>query len=86
MTYIKTIYGAMSTVSRIIMAIGFGLLVLVIAVSMFILLFAERFFADYTTAYYWYEQCILSGKEILGATVVPVMLFEIFMKIVFRGR
>lgn len=86
MTYIKTVYKAMSTVSRIIMAIGFGLLVLVIAVSMFILLFAERFFADYTTAYYWYEQCILLGREVLGATVVPVMLFELIMKIVFKKK
>ncbi len=86
MTYIKTIYGAMSTVSRIIIITGYLLLITVIAASVLILLFAESLFADYTTAYYWYEQCILSGKEILGATVVPVMLFEIFMKIVFKKK
>ena len=86
MTYIKTVYNAMSIPSRIIAVAGFGLLVLVIAVSMLILLLAETFFPDYTTAYYWYEQCILLGKEILGATLVPVMLFEVFMKIVFTRR
>lgn len=86
MTYIKTVYNAMSIPSRIIVVTGFGLLVLVIAVSMLILLLAETFFPDYTTAYYWYEQCIVLGKEILGATLVPVMLFEVFMKIVFVRR
>ena len=86
MTYIKTVYNAMSIPSRIIAVAGFGLLVLVIAVSMLILLFAEVFFPDYTTAYYWYGQCIVLGKEILGATLVPVMLFEVFMKIVFARR
>ena len=83
MTYIKTVYNAMSIPSRIIAVAGFGLVVLVIVISMLVLLFSETFFPDYTTAYYWYGQCILLGKEILGATLVPVMLFEIFMKIVF---
>lgn len=86
MTYIKTIYGAMSTVSRVIIKAGYALLVLVIAVSMFIIVFAESFFADYTTAFYWYEQCVLLGREVLGATVVPAMLFEIIMKIIFKKK
>ncbi len=86
MSYIKTVYTSMSMLSRIIIAIGYMLLVLVIAISMFILVFAERFFADFTTAFYWYEQCILLGREILGATVVPAMLFEVFMLFVSRGK
>lgn len=86
MTYIKTIYGAMSTVSRIIIITGYLLLITVIAASMLILLFAESLFADYTTAYYWYEQCILLGREVLGATVVPVMLFELIMKSAFKKK
>ena len=86
MTYIKTVYKAMSIPSRIIIAAGLGLLISVIAASLLILLLAETFFADFTTAYYWYGQCILLGKEILGATLVPVMLFEIIMKIVFARR
>ncbi|MBQ2759679.1 MAG: hypothetical protein IJE93_07890 [Clostridia bacterium] len=86
MTYIKTVYKAMSIPSRIIIVTGIGLVLLVIAASILILLLAETFFADFTTAYYWYEQCILLGKEILGATLVPVMLFEIIMKFVFVRR
>lgn len=86
MTYIKTVYNAMSIPSRVIAVVGFGLLFLVIFASMLILLLAETFFPDYTTAHYWYEQCIVLGKEVLGATLVPVMLFEVFMKIVFERR
>lgn len=86
MTYIKTVFNSMSMLSRVIIVAGFGLFVLVIAISMFILLFAETFFSDYTTAYYWYEQCILLCKEILGATVVPVMLFELFVKFLSLKR
>ncbi|MBQ7688027.1 MAG: hypothetical protein IJT27_02295 [Clostridia bacterium] len=36
------------------------------------------FHGDLSTALYWAQELWLLAKELLGATVVPVLLFEIF--------
>ena len=84
MLYIKEVYNSMFNVSRVIIKISLTIVCLIFTIGLGILFFAEQLFADYTTGHYWFEQFMFLGKEMLGATIVPVMFFELFAKILIQ--
>ena len=68
----------MEVASKRIILVGYAGAI-VTYVSGFIVLFVyARIFRDYSTGFYWYSQLGLLAKEILGATIVPALLFELF--------
>ncbi len=51
--------------------------VFLIYIAGMVCIFFPEYFGDFSTALYWAEQLGVLGKELLGATVVPVLMFEI---------
>ena len=80
---INECYGSMDKVSRVILRAG---LALISAMYMtVILLFAvpERFFPDFDTALCFIGTLLESAKEISGAVIVPVLLYETLGRVIF---
>ena len=66
----------MEGLSKIIVRTAFWTVFLVYLAGILCLLSPE-YFGDFSTALYWAEQLGVLGRELLGATVVPVLIFEI---------
>ena len=66
----------MEPVSKKTVLLALWLVLLTYAAGIAVLCLS-RAFADLSTALYWAEQLGLMGRELLGATIVPVLIFEI---------
>ena len=75
----------MESISKKIIWFGCLCSCLVYVISIIYLLIKPLYF-DLTTTLYWAEQLWLLAKEILGATVVPALLFEIILCLTVRKR
>lgn len=84
--HIKECYDRMERVSKIIIKCGVAAFLLCAFAAVFVLLFGSRLFFDYDTASYWFEELIALGREILGATVVPALIFEILFTYIEKRK
>ena len=70
---------AMDKISKRILLFGyFAFSCSVIGALICLIVYTDRC-GDYDTGLYWFGQCMALGKELLGATAVPVFLFEILL-------
>ena len=68
----------MEKVSKVILWVGYGLFTgALLAAGAVLLFYSAR--GDFTTGLYWCTQCLYMGKETLGASAVPVLLFELLL-------
>lgn len=72
----------MEKISKTIILIGVGLTLAVYLAAAITLAVYTAYYSDYTTGVCWFSDLAYLAKEILGACVVPVFLFEI----VFIGK
>lgn len=70
---------SLEPVSRRIMSFGAAAAGVCYAAACVILLFRRYLFPDYGTACYWSLECAQLAKELLGASFVPALLFEIVL-------
>ena len=66
-------------VSGRILSVGCAVISLCYAASVWIQTLGLRFFSDPETAWFWSMELVALAKELLGATVVPVLLFELLL-------
>lgn len=67
----------METVSKRIILFGVISAAVTYVCGFCLLLLNERYLSDYTTGLYWFRELCMCSKEIVEATVVPVLIFEI---------
>ena len=67
----------MEKVSKRIVMFGVISAVITYVCGFGLLLLNERYLSDYTTGLYWFREMRTCSKEILDATVVPALIFEI---------
>ena len=80
-------YRAMDGVSRGILRAALSLVSLMYLAAVALFLFPERFFPDYDTALCFIGQLLESAKEVGGAAIVPVLLYETLGRVIIaRGR
>ena len=73
---IEECYGAMEKVSRMILRAGLVLISLLYLAVIVLLCRYEGFFPDYDTALCAAGTLLECAKELSGATIVPVLLYE----------
>ncbi len=66
----------MESVSKTVILIGTSLSLCAFTICMVLLLFNSKIFSDFSTGLYWAEEFFLLGKEFIGASVIPALLFE----------
>ncbi len=76
LTKIEECYGSMDKVSRWILRAGLALIGTMYMSVIVLFLSEEHFFPDYDTALCFIGTLLESAKEISGAVLVPVMLYE----------
>ena len=79
-------YGSMDRVSRVILRAGLALISLIYFSVILLLLAPERFFPDFDTALCFIGTLLESAKELSGAIIVPVLLYETLGRLILRGR
>ena len=79
-------YGAMDKVSRVILRGGLILISLMYFAVIVLFLAPERFFPDYDTALCFISQLLESAKEVSGAVIVPVLLYETLGRLIIRTK
>ena len=67
----------MERVSKALIAVGAGLTALTYLIAGITLFVYAGKYNDYSTGLCWFEDLTYLAKELLGASVVPVLLFEI---------
>ena len=84
---IEECYGAMEKTSRVILRVGLAVIGLMYFAVILLLLRYESCFPDLDTAMCSVAVWLESAKEISGAVMVPVLLYETLGKaIIARGR
>ena len=84
---IEECYGSMDKISRWILRAGLAIVSLMYFAVIVLLFRYDSFFPDYDTAVCFIDTWLESAKEISGAAIVPVLLYETLGKaIIVRGR
>jgi hypothetical protein len=83
---INECYDAMDKVSRGILWAGLALISLMYLTVIVLFLAPELFFPDYDTALCFIGILLESAKEVSGAAIVPVLLYETLSRLIFRTR
>ena len=86
---LKTIaecYGAMDRISRVLLRAGLALVSLMYLAAILLLLRYESLFPDYDTALCAVGTLLESAKEVSGAVMVPVLLYETLGRAIFFRR
>lgn len=78
--------GAMDPVSRVILRAGLALVSLLYLAAIVLLFTPERFFPDYDTALCCVSLLLESAKEVSGAAIVPVLLYETLGRLILREK
>ena len=87
LTKIDECYRSMDKISRRILWAGLALVSLMYLAVIVLFLTPERFFPDFDTALCFINTLLESAKEISGAVIVPVLLYETLGRaIIARGR
>ena len=66
----------MDKISRVILRVGLALISAMYMAVIVLFLFPEHFFPDFDTALCFIGTLLESAKEISGAVIVPVLLYE----------
>ena len=82
---INAYYGAMDKVSRMILRGGLVLISLMYFTVIVLFITPERFFPDFDTALCFIGQLLESAKEVSGAVIVPVLLYETLGRLILRS-
>lgn len=77
-------YGSMERISRGIIRVGLTLIGAMYMTVIVLFLVPERFFPDFDTALCFIETLLESAKEISGAFLVPVLLYETLGRAISR--
>lgn len=85
-TKINECYISMEKVSRVILRSGLALIGMMYLTVIVLFLTAEYLFPDFDTALCFINTLLESAKEISGAVVVPVLLYETLGRVILRGR
>ena len=85
LTKIDECYGAMEHISRVILRAGLALIGAMYFAGILLLALQGRFFPDYDTALCAAATLLESAKELSGAIVIPVLLYETLGRAVLRG-
>lgn len=83
---INECYAAMDTVSRVILRAGLALIGAMYFAAVVLLAAYGRFFPDYDTALCFISTLLDSAREVSGAVIVPVLLYETLGRAILRGR
>ena len=86
LTKINECYVSMEKVSRVILQAGLALICTMYMAVIVLFLSPERFFPDYDTALCFINTLLESAKEISGAVVVPVLLYETLGRAIVSWR
>ena len=76
LTKINECYGSMEQVSRIILRAGLALIGAMYFAVILLLALHGRLFPDYDTALCFVQTLLESAKELSGAIIIPVLLYE----------
>lgn len=76
---ISEVESFLDSVSKVILITGSISVCLCCASSLLIMLFNGSVFPDYDTAFYWSRECALLAKELLDATFIPVLIYELIL-------
>ena len=80
-------YRAMDKISRVLLRAGLALVSLMYLAVIVLFLMPERFFPDYDTALCFINTLLESAKEVGGAAIIPVLLYETLGRVIIaRGR
>ena len=85
LTKIDECYIAMDRVSRVILRAGLALIGAMYFAVVALFLLHERFFPDYDTALCFIATLLESAKEVSGAVMVPVLLYETVGRAITNG-
>ena len=86
LTKIDECYRAMDRVSRVLLRVGLASVSLMYLAVIVLLLIPERFFPDYDTALCCISTLLESAKELSGAFMIPVLLYETLGRAAVRNR
>lgn len=75
----------MDRISQVILRAGLALISLMYLAVIVLFLTPERFFPDFDTALCFVDTLLESAKEISGASIIPVLLYETLGRAVLRG-
>lgn len=76
------IYGyirSLDPISHRILYIGTTAAGVCYAAACFFIIYWQYLFTDYETAFYWSGEIINLAKELIGASYIPVLLFEMVL-------
>lgn len=85
LTKIDECYRSMDRISQVILRAGLALISLMYLAVIVLFLTPERFFPDFDTALCFVDTLLESAKEISGASIIPVLLYETLGRAVLRG-
>ena len=85
LTKINECYGAMERISRVILRAGLAVIGATYFAVILLLALHGRLFPDYDTALCAAETLLACAKELSGAIVIPVLLYETLGRAVRRG-
>ena len=76
----------MDRISRVILRAGLALVSLLYLAAIVLFAAPERFFPDYDTALCSIATLLESAKEVAGASVIPVLLYETLGRAALTGK
>ena len=86
LTKIDECYRSMDRISRVFLRAGLALISLLYLAVIVLFLLPDRFFPDYDTALCFIGVLLESAKEVAGAVMIPVLLYETLGKAAIRGK